>query len=157
MGMRTRRTSIVSRLDQMAALASPARQELLDVLTRMGTASLAEIGSVLGRPSDGLYYHVRVLQRVGLVASAGTREHAGRREGLFRATATEFALRYASSPPPQARAVTAIVAGMLRLGIRDFRRGLAAGQNRVAGPDRDLWALRTTGWLLPSQVRRVNR
>jgi hypothetical protein len=52
--------------------------------------------------------------------------------------------------------VTAIVAAMMRLGARDFRRALAAGGTRVEGPARDLWALRTTGWLLPSQVRRVN-
>ena len=102
--MHSRRTSIVSRLDQMAALASPARQELLDVLARMGAASLAEIGAVLGRPSDGLYYHIRVLQRVALVVPAGTRGRGGRKERLFRATASEFALRYASSPPQRGRA-----------------------------------------------------
>jgi hypothetical protein len=146
----------ISRLDQMRILASPLRQELLDVLARMGAVSLAEVGAVLGRPADGLYYHVRLLARAGLVRPAGTRDLGGRQEALFRAAGREFALRYAAAPASHARAVTAIVAAMMRLGARDFRRALAAGGTRVEGPARDLWALRTTGWLLPSQVRRVN-
>ena len=141
----------------MRVLSSPARQELLDVLARMGTVSLTELGAVLGRPADGLYYHVRLLQRRGLVRSAGSRVVRGRREQLFRTVAPQFGLRYAAAPSPRAQAVTDVVGSMLRLGGRDFRRALAAAGNRLEGPDRDVWAMRTTGWLLPSQVRRVNR
>ena len=151
------RTTRITRLDQMAVLASPVRQELLDVLARMGTVSLAEIAAVLGRAPDGLYYHVRLLHRAGLVESAGARRRGGRPEALFRARGAQFALRYSSRSAAQARAVGAIVAGMLRLGIRDFRRAFADPGNRLEGPGRDLWALRTTGWLLPQQVRAVNR
>jgi hypothetical protein len=76
---------------------------------------------------------------------------------LFRAAAPQFGLRYTAGPSPRAQAVTDIVSSMLRLGGRDFRRALASQGNRLEGPERDLWALRTTGWLLPSQIRRVNR
>ncbi len=151
------RTAILSRLDQMVVLSSPLRQELLDVLARMGAVSLAEIGAVLGRPADGLYYHVRLLQQSGLVKSAGHRIRQGRKEALFRAAASEFVLRYASAPSTHARAVNSIVGAMLRLGLRDFRRALASRENRFEGPQRDLWALRITGWLLPAHVLRVNR
>src|SRR5437868_2035026 len=121
------RFAVVSRLDQMSALASPVRLELLDALARMGQASLAELAQALGRPADGLYYHVRALQRVGLVTAAGTRTRNGRREALVRALAPEYALQYESKSPARARAVNAIVASILRLGIRDFRRAFAAG------------------------------
>jgi DNA-binding transcriptional ArsR family regulator len=151
------RTTRITRLDQMTVLASPLRQELLDVLARMGTVSLAEVAAALGRAPDGLYYHVRLLQRAGLVESAGARRGGGRPEALFRATASEYALRYPTRSATQARAVGAIVAGMLRLGIRDFRRAFADPGNRLEGPSRDVWALRTTGWLLPRDVRAVNR
>lgn len=149
--------SVVSHLSQIKVLVSPLRQELLDVMARMGAVSLAEVAAALGRPADGLYYHVRLLQRVGLVEPAGSRAVGGRREALFRAVASQFRLRYAEAPPAQARAVTAIVGSMLRLGARDFRRALASGGNRVDGPTRDLWALRTTGWLGDAQLREVNR
>ncbi len=150
------RRFVISRLDQMSAIRSPARQEILDVLARMGAASLAEVAAVLGRPADALYYHVRVLERVGLIVPAGTRAGARRSERLIRAAAGEFALRYASPTPSQARAVAGIVASMLRLGARDFRRALANAGNRVEGAARDLWALRTTGWLTEEQVAGVN-
>lgn len=146
----------LTRPDQFATLVSPIRQELLDVMARMGTVSISEVAAALGRPSDGLYYHVRALQRVGLVRPAGERRRGGRREALFRASASQFALRY-STAPPHARAVSAIVAAMLRLGTRDFRRALAGGAVRLDGPERDLWALRTTGWLRRPQLREVNR
>ena len=155
--MRTPRPTPIARLDQMRVLASPARQELVDALTRLGTASLAELGVALGRPADGLYYHVRLLARVGLVRAAGTRMRRGRREELFRTGARQFRVRYAAGSAPRARAMDAIVASMLRLGIRDFRRAQRSGTARVEGPARDLWALRTVGRLEEAQVRAVNR
>ncbi len=135
----------VSHPRQVAALGSPVRQELLDVLARVDAVSLAELGALLGRPADGLYYHVRVLERAGLVESAGTRAAGGRREALFRAVASQFALRYASAPAAHVRRVNGVVAAMLRLGARDFRRALQRPGTQLDGPDRDLWALRTTG------------
>jgi helix-turn-helix protein len=154
--MRKRGMHVITRPEQLRALVSPVRQELLDVMARMGTVSIAEVAAVLGRPADGLYYHVRALQRVGLIEAAGTRRGGVREEALFRATAGQFSIRY-----PQAiagrRAMTAIVGAMLRLGARDFARALARGDVRVEGPQREMWALRTTGWLTPAQLRHVNR
>jgi predicted transcriptional regulator len=147
---------LISRPEQLRALISPVRQELVDVLSRMGKASLAEIAAVLGRPADGLYYHVRLLVRVGLVFPAGSRTQAGRPEALYRAVAPQLALPYKSSPKGHVRAVTAIVSSMLRLGIRDFRRASSRPGYRLRGPRRDLWALRTTGWLAPDEVEDVN-
>ena len=155
--MRRTHTAVVARVDQMRVLASPVRQELLDALSQLGSASLVELGAVLGRPADGLYYHVRLLERVGLIRAAPARIRGGRREALFRAGARRYAMRYASAPASTEQAVNGVIASMLRLGIRDFRRALANGGNRLDGPVRDLWALRTVGWLRSAQVRKVNR
>jgi len=148
---------VITRGPQLRALASSTRQEILDVLARLGVASVAEIAGALGRPADGIYYHLRVLRRVGLVTSPDGRSRGGRPEALFRARAPEMALGYGASPAKNARAVTRIVASMLRLGIRDFRSAFTAGPFRVQGPRRELWALRTTGWLSPAAVGDLNR
>src|SRR5438309_1941063 len=148
---------MISRPEQLRALISPVRQELVDVLSRMGTASLAEIATVLGRPADGLYYHVRLLVRVGLVFPAGSRTNGGRPEALYKSIAPQLALPYKTSPKGHARAVTAIVSSMLRLGIRDFRRASTRPGYRLRSPRRELWALRTTGWLAPTGIKDVNR
>ena len=142
---------------QLTALASPVRQEVIDLLARTGPASPYEIGLLLGRPADGLYYHLRLLERVGLVSATGTRVRRGRSEMLFRAEHRQPALRHDTSAGGNSPAVATIVASMLRLGIRDFRRASATPLIRTQGRRRDLWALRVTGWLTPGQLADVNR
>src|SRR5712692_9479571 len=150
-------TFVIQNEQQLAALASSARQEIVDVLSQMGTVSVAEIAATLGRPADALYYHLRVLQRVGLVLHAGFRSRGGRREALFRTVAPELRLRYEPRSPDNRRAVTAIIGSMLRLGVRDFRRAFEGGDVIVSGVHRELWALRRTGWLSLAQIAGVNR
>ena len=147
----------ISKPAHLKALASPIRQELLDLLVRTGPASAAELGRLVHRPADGLYYHLRELRRVGLVSSAGTREYQGRREELFQAVHPEPTLRHDPSPGGNSPAVIAIVSSMLRLGIRDFKKGAASPNVRAHGPQRELWAARTTGWLSPAELAEANQ
>jgi DNA-binding transcriptional ArsR family regulator len=142
---------------QLRALVSPLRQELLDLLARTGPASAAELGRLIRRAPDGLYYHLRALERAGLVSLAGTRRCGGREEAIYRTTHAQPAVRHDAVPDGNSPQVSAIVASMLRLGIRDFRRAANAGDVRTSGSRRDLWALRITGWLTPAEVGAVNR
>src|SRR5579875_570799 len=70
---------------ELSALASSARQEIIDVMGQMGTVSVAELADTLGRPADTLYYHLRILTKARLVQSVGSRVKDGRPEALFRA------------------------------------------------------------------------
>ena len=142
---------------QMRALAASTRQEIIDVLPGMGAVSVAQLAAVLQRPADSLYYHLRILKRVGLVLGAGERRNGGRREALFRAVAREISLRYELGKKGNAQEVNAIVASMLRLSIRDFSDSFGAAKAAVSGPHRELWALRTTGWLSRSELMTANR
>jgi DNA-binding transcriptional ArsR family regulator len=148
---------VVHNARQFAALACSARQEIVDVLSQMGSVSVAELAATLGRPADSLYYHLRVLTRSGLVRHAGVRSHIGREEALFRTVAPELRLRYSPRSPKNARAMTAIVSSMLRLGNRDFRRAIQKSDVIVAGKERELWALRRTAWLSLREIARVNQ
>jgi predicted transcriptional regulator len=150
-------THIVKTQRELRALVSPGRQEIVDVLSRMGPASIAELAAVLGRPADGLYYHVRALTGAGLISHAGVRVRKGRREAVFSTAGRELKLEYRPRDRENARAVTAIVASMLRLGTRDFRRAFNSTHVAVSGAHRDLWALRSTGWLSKRQLAGVNR
>src|SRR6187402_212726 len=68
---------------QIEALASGARQELVDALQTLGPCSIADLGAHLGRASDSLYYHVRLLARAGLVVERGSRRSGARDEALW--------------------------------------------------------------------------
>jgi predicted transcriptional regulator len=50
---------------QIRALASPIRQDILDALTAIGPCSVSELAAAIGRPADGLYYHIRHLLKAG--------------------------------------------------------------------------------------------
>jgi DNA-binding transcriptional ArsR family regulator len=142
---------------QMRALAAPTRQEIVDVLPRMGTVSVAELASALGRPADSLYHHLRILNRVGLLRSAGSRRLNGRSGTLFRAVAPEMSLCYELGRKGNGIQINPIIASMLRLGIRDFSNSFETADASVSGPNRELWALRKTGWLSQDQIAEINR
>src|SRR5437879_3237751 len=111
------RVHVITSPSQLAALASAARQEIVDVLSRMGAVTVEELAAALGRPADSLYYHLRVLVRAGLVISVGSGRPHGRREARFRTVAPELHLQYSSADRKRVRSTSAIVSSMLRLGI----------------------------------------
>ena len=142
---------------QLRVLASPLRQEILDLVARTGSAQVSELASLLGRPADSLYYHLRELERVGLVVSSRARSNGKRGEMLFRTAHREPTLRHDVSPRGNTPAVASIVASMLRLGIRDFRNAASSEGVCTQGPGRELWALRVTGWLDAKQIAGINK
>lgn len=148
---------IIRKQKQLAALASAARQEIVDVLTEAGTLSVAEIAVILGRPADALYFHLRALKLAGLIRQAGYRYRGRRKEALFQTISPDLRLQYEPRSEPNRRAVTAIVSSMLRLGIRDFRRAFQRGDVMVAGGHRELWGLRRVSRLTLPQLAAVNR
>jgi DNA-binding transcriptional ArsR family regulator len=148
---------VIKTKKQLATIVSGARQEIVDVLSQMETPSVAELATALGRPADAIYYHLRILQRAGLVACAGSRNHGKRQEQLFRTISPDLRLEYQIGKRGNAREITAIVCSMLRLGGRDFRDAFQGGDAKVTGHCRELWALRTTGWLKPEEVVKLNR
>jgi DNA-binding transcriptional ArsR family regulator len=150
------RARLIRNEKQLAALATAARQEIVDVLEQMGTVSVAELAAALGRPADSLYFHLRALTRVGLVRNAGYRARPGGKEALYRTFAPELRLHYEQRNAANRKAVSAIVASMLRLAIRDFRRSFQRGNVRVSGAHRELWSLRKVGRLSRAQLAQLN-
>src|SRR5262245_61949101 len=114
------RTYRVTRLAQIAALASPVRLEILEALTTRPTFTVTRLAEALGRPADGLYYHLRELVRVGLVLPVGRNPSRWRAEALYRAVARRVAIAYDPGSPGNVARVNRVAAALLRLGARDF-------------------------------------
>jgi len=152
----------ITRPSAIAALASPVRQELFDTFEALGgVATIAELAEQLGRPADGLYYHVEVLRRAGVIAAAPLgRSRAGRAERRYRIPGgrpgRQVGLLYQPRDPRNASAVRSVVGGMLRIARRDFDRAFT-GDVTVDGPHRELWAARGTGWVTPAELAAINR
>jgi hypothetical protein len=142
---------------QVAALKAASRQELMDVLASMGTVSIPQLAVALGKPADSLYYHIRILQRVGLVQAEGSHESGGRTERLYRAVSSYLRLDYVPGKKGNAKGIAPIVDSMLRLTSRDFKQAFHEEKVVVDGPQRELWANRSTGWLTREQIAEINR
>lgn len=142
---------------QIEALASPARQEVADGLQAIGPCSIADLADLLGRAPDSLYYHVRKLEKVGLVVARGTRETGRRTEALY-----DVPGRLALDTEPRTKrergALLGVVGAALRIGERDYRAALESGRAiHGRGPDRNAWGGRVKGWLAPREVAEVRR
>jgi DNA-binding transcriptional ArsR family regulator len=147
---------IVEDAQEIFLLASPARIEIMDTLEALGSAvSVAELAASLGRPADGLYYHLRQLADGGLieeeVASDGRRYRTRTRKG------NRLRLRYRPGKTANARAVRSVAGSMSRVAERDFARALADPASVVEGPRRELWAARGKGWVGSDELTEINR
>ena len=142
---------------QIRLLASPARQDIVDTLEAFGgEATVAAIAAQLGRPSDGLYYHLRLLVRGGLLVELPD-DGEGRRYRTLAPRGTRLRLRYRPGKTPNARAVATVAAGMLRTARREFAAGIRHEDVVTEGAARTLWASRAKGWLTGRDLAEANR
>lgn len=154
--MAQKKGSAVERASEIELLSSPTRIEIVDSLVAMGSAmSVAELASQLGRPADGLYYHLRQLTRGGLIEEESAAD--GRRYRLRSRLGAKVTLRYRPGATANAHAVGRVAASVLRVAERDFRRALADPGAVVEGPRRELWAARGKGWVSPDQLAEINQ
>lgn len=144
---------------QIRALTSPLRQDIVDLAQAMVRVSVPELADHLGRPADALYYHVRALQRVGLLVEAGVRRRGRHDETLYSTPDPErrLMLRYRSGRGAATKPLRTLVASMLRNSRREFDSAISDPDCVVEGAGRELWAGRATGWLTQAELAKVNR
>lgn len=132
------------------------RQEIVDALESTGPCSIAALAAQLNRPADTLYFHIRLLQRVGLVIESERRKDGRHVFAMYDVCARPLRLTY--DPPVRRADIARVVGAALRLGIRDFNRALSdtGRPRRTSGPERELWGGRAKGWVTPEQLTRIN-
>jgi DNA-binding transcriptional ArsR family regulator len=141
---------------RIAVFATPIRVELVTAIQALGgAATVAELAVQLGRPADGLYYHLRALVRGKLLVE---REgDNGRSYRLAVPAGQSLRLRYKPGATANAKAVAKVATSMSRLAQRDFLRALAETGTIAEGPARELWAARLRGWVDADELVEVNR
>lgn len=144
---------------QIAVLASPVRQEIVDTLENLGgEAPVADVAMQLGRPADSIYYHLKQLVRGGLLEERPDNgDGRGRRYRTVAGRGQRISLRYRPGLDGNAEAVARVTGGLLRTAKRDFERALRSGDAVVEGEHRDLWAARTKGWVGETELAEINR
>jgi DNA-binding transcriptional ArsR family regulator len=137
------------------AIVAPLRQDIVDALDAAGPCSIAELAELLGRPADSLYFHLRKLEKVGLIVEVERRREGRHVFRVYDVPGHPMTLRYA--PPIRAADLAGIARSAFRAATKDFAG--AVGDESVAdkqGPERELWMARAKGWLTKAQLHRVN-
>ena len=142
---------------QVRLLSSPVRQELVDTLAAIGgEADVAALAEQLGRPADGLYYHLRALVAGGLLEEAPAVDGSERRYRLAGEGGAPLRLAYDLGAGGNVAELRAFARGLLQVAGRDFENGLADKGLVVTGAGRELWASRNKGWLSSDDLAEVN-
>lgn len=141
---------------EIGLLASPTRIEIVDTLESLGgEATVAELAAQLGRPADGLYYHLRQLAEGGLLIETATPD--GRRYRTRVPEGERLRLRYKPGKNANAKAVGDVAASVLRVAGRDFKRAISDPEAVAEGALRELWAARNKGWVGDAELAEINR
>jgi DNA-binding transcriptional ArsR family regulator len=154
--MAQKKRGVVEDADEIGLLASPTRIEIVDTLEAHASAiSVAKLAQQLGRPADGLYYHLRQLADGGLIE-----EEIGAEGRLYRTRSRigdRLRLRYRPGATANAQAVSRVAASVLRVAGRDFDRAIADPVSVAEGARRELWAARGKGWVSATELAEINR
>lgn len=151
----SRAAPTITKPAQVRALVAPARQEIVDALETAGPCSVAALGALLGRPADGLYHHLRVLERVDLIREVERKKVGRRVYVVYDLARRPLVMSY--EKPVRSKDVESVVGALQRIAMRDFRRALARGAGPTHGDERVVWGARASGWLTPADIRELNR
>jgi DNA-binding transcriptional ArsR family regulator len=141
-------------IEQMRAMADDLRLRILQVLAH-SAMTVTEVGRQLAVPANKTHYHVRELERVGLVRQVETRERGGVLEKYFRAVARDF-----NVPSTLLRGATddeglALVGNMLQSLVQGFLRA-AGGALKQPEESRDSIGVSAASlWLTRDEHREV--
>ncbi len=143
----------ISRPAATRALASATRQEIVDALASAGPCTVARLADLLGRRPDALYFHLRALERVGLVLVKSEEKNGHHTAVVYAIPGSAVRLDYEAGPRPD---LARIVRHALRLSLREFERECLAKRPIGEGPARRLWGGRVMGWVTDAQLARIN-
>lgn len=127
-------------LEQLRAIADELRTRIVDTLTQRAM-TVTQLAETLGEAPAKVHYHVRELQRVGLLRLVATREKSGILEKYYRAVAQSLQARktlFSSAPTDE---TLATVRFMLDTASSGFMRALEYTVQNQLWENPKMWGL----------------
>jgi AcrR family transcriptional regulator len=147
---------IAKRHDQRKALTSPTRLEIVGQFVSPGGMSIAEVAKRMGRPPTSLYYHFKLLEKVGLLKRAGSRRSGKRKEVLYMPVASKIGIPAAKRHRKGSSEALRAVAAAFRMAERDMEEAISSGSARSEGRYRNFLATRLHCRLTKKSLAQVN-
>ena len=144
--------------EQRRAVSSPLRLELIGLFTERKPLSVAQMAQVMGRPATAIHYHVRVLEKAGLLRRAGRKRGARRPEVLYIPTADVFKMEHRRDEPEVTAAAALKALSMaFRMAERDMQAALTNPKTKSSGPYRNVFGGRMHCRLSKQDLAELNR
>lgn len=147
----------ISEPDQIEALGSTVRREIVLYTAATGLSSINEIAHGIGRSATSLYRHVAKLVEVGLLIEAGQETSAGRPRKLYRTPARRMNISIGPDNPEAIEAMCHAVASHLRFAGRALSRVYRANSGRRTGNDRNTRISVEQGWVSKDDLVKINQ
>ncbi|MEE9269764.1 MAG: helix-turn-helix domain-containing protein [Candidatus Krumholzibacteria bacterium] len=142
---------------QRTAVSSPIRLEILGQFTSPGGMSIAEVAERMGRPAATLYYHFRILEKVGLLVRTGSRPGTKKSEALYEPVANRFEFPVEPDSQSAVRAAIKTLSLAFRMAERDLESALTSGTARTSGKHRNAIAGRLHCRTTRSTLAEINQ
>lgn len=147
---------IVDSVQQLLALASSGRDDIVDAVGLIGPCTVPELARFLGRSHHGLYYHVKALRDCGILRESFARKLGQRKTAIYDLPGRPMSIRYSLDTQRQRRAVIALARTRLLNALSGFTRACRPELAITSGPQRNLWVARWKGWLSEAELRKTN-
>ncbi len=125
----------IENIEQLRAIADVLRLRIIDILQKQ-PMTVTQLGEVLGLAPAKVHYHVRELERVGLLRLVETREKGGILEKYYQPVAHYIGVEQTllSTPPDEAMAMLSQLLGQVSNNfLRAFRQELEQRSEKHEG------------------------
>ena len=123
----------------------------------LGACTVNELARRMGRVPETLYYHVRRLEKVGIVEQTGIRLDGVRDEAIFQLKGKRLRVDPRQTSPRFLRAMAKGCGSLLRFAQRSFVAALEAKAERRVMAKRSLRIEQATVRLSPRDLAEMNR
>ncbi len=147
---------LVSKVPQMEALTSPVRHQIHLVMEMLGACSVNELAERMGRVPETLYYHVRRLEKVGILEQVGSRIVSGREEAMYQLKGKRLRIDPNQSSPRFIKARAKGCGALLRFAQRAFVRAIERKSKRPLLPRHGLRIGQVTVRLSAANLAKLN-
>lgn len=138
---------------EIRTVMHPLRMEIIERLEVEGPDSIAGLAAKLERPANALTYHVRLLERAGVLVQRGNRRAKRRPEAVYELTPARIAIGADPRSPQALRAAASSVTAICRMADREIRQAMRAGLLGTGQPVGRRYQARLT----EPDLRRVQR
>jgi predicted transcriptional regulator len=147
---------VLSSPAQWRAIASSVRLQMVDLLRMIGPCAVPRLAEALDRPGDGLYHHMRILERAGIVKRVGEERAGPRMQAVYSVTAKDVRLPVDRHDAKSAKQLCRVTSSLLRTADRGVSSAIRAGGIKQTGPERNLWCRIHTGRVDAKRLARLN-